>query len=185
MIFEQRRAGGDRNFSYLIGDEAAGVALLVDPAGAPESALERSGELDLEIETIVHTHGHADHTAGTAELRHASGADLLVHEALAAHLIGPASEVAAAAGFPRRAHILGDILSYHTTPVEAAGIAAESEVGLLVLTHLVPAPDNAIAKRLFMSGVAEAWDGEVVLGEDGLHLWMPSSSSEIQREMLD
>ena len=125
-------------------------------------------------------------TAKSANLvRHASGADLLVHEALAAHMIGPAGEVAAAGGFPRRAHILGDIPSYHTTPVEAAGIAAESEVGLLVLTHLVPPPDNAVAKRLFVSGVAEAWDGEVVLGEDGLHLWMPSGSAEIRRAMLD
>jgi ribonuclease Z len=73
-----------------------------------------------------------------------------------------------------------------SAPVEGALVfEAESEVALLVLTHLVPAPDNAVAKRLFLSGVAEAWDGEVVLGEDGLHLWMPSGSAEIRRAMLD
>jgi ribonuclease Z len=115
---------------------------------------------------------------------HAKGADVLVHEALAAHIIGAAAKAAVLRGFERRGRILSDIVSYHTTPVEAAEVAAESEVGLLVLTHLVPPPDNAMAKRLFLSGVDEAWDGEVVLGEDGLHLTLPLGSSKILRERL-
>jgi len=115
---------------------------------------------------------------------HSKGADMLIHEALAAHLIGAGEQAAREAGYPRRAHIMADIPTYHTTPVEAAEIANESGVDLLVLSHLVPPPANAIAERLFLSGVSDAWDGEVVLGEDGFHFILPADSSEIRREEL-
>ncbi len=117
--------------------------------------------------------------------RQARGADVLVHEALAAHLVGVGRDVAAEAGDARRARILGDIPEYHTTPVEAAEIAKAAGVKRLVLTHLVPPPDNVVVERLFLRGVAEAWDGEVILGEDGLHLTLPGGSEEIRIESLD
>jgi len=117
-------------------------------------------------------------------VRQSRSVDLLIHEALAAHMIAAGQRAAEAGGYPRRAHIMADIPSYHTTPVEAAEIASESGVRLLVLTHLVPPPANAIAERIFLRGVDEAWDGEVVLGEDGLHLVLPADSDEIRREML-
>jgi ribonuclease Z len=125
-------------------------------------------------------------TAKNANLiRQARGADLLIHEALAAHLIEVARDVNADLGRPRLARIMNDILSYHTTPVEAAEVASESGVRLLVLTHLVPPPDNRLVRRLFLRGVAEAWDGEVVVGEDGLHFRLPAGSNEIHREALE
>ncbi len=115
----------------------------------------------------------------------AQGADLLLHEALAAHLIEAAREALSAAGNVRRARIAHDIQGYHTTPVQAAEIAKRAGVGLLVLHHLVPPPQNALVRRLFLRGVAEAWQGEVVLGEDGLHFALPPGSREILREQLD
>jgi ribonuclease Z len=115
----------------------------------------------------------------------AQGADLLVHEALAAHLIEAAREALIAAGLERRARIAHDIQGYHTTPVQAAEIAKQASVRLLVLTHLVPPPQNAFVRRLFLRGVTEAWDGEVVLGEDGMHLTLPPGSQEILLEQLD
>ena len=39
MIFEQVRAGGDRNFSYLAGDPNTREAAIIDPSYAPERAL--------------------------------------------------------------------------------------------------------------------------------------------------
>jgi ribonuclease Z len=115
----------------------------------------------------------------------ARGADLLVHEALAAHLIGAAERAASAAGLARRARIAHDIPGYHTTPVQAAEIAAKAGVRMLVLTHLVPPPDNALLRRLFAQGVADAWDGQIVLGEDGMHFSLPPGSQEIALEELD
>ena len=115
----------------------------------------------------------------------AHGADLLVHEALAAHLIAAGERAATAAGLTRRARIAHDIPGYHTTPVQAAEIAKRAGVRMLVLTHLVPPPDNALVRRLFMQGVKEAWNGEVLLGEDGMHFILPRGSDAITVEELD
>jgi len=115
----------------------------------------------------------------------ARGADLLVHEALAAHLIAAGERAAREAGLTRRARIAHDIPGYHTTPVQAAEIAKRAGVKMLVLTHLVPPPDNALARRLFLRGVSEAWDGDVVLGEDGMHFTLPAGGSKIEVEEID
>ena len=115
----------------------------------------------------------------------AAGVDLLVHEALAAHVVRAARDANAGAGLARRAKILDDVIGYHTTPMEAAEVAAESGAGLLVLTHLVPPPDNGVLRRLFVRGVASAWDGEVVLGEDGMHFVLAPGTREIEQDSLE
>jgi ribonuclease Z len=115
----------------------------------------------------------------------AEGVDLLVHEALAAQVVRAARDANSAAGQARRAKILDDVIGYHTTPVEAGEIAAETGAGLLVLTHLVPPPDNPILRRLFLRGVADAWDGDVVLGSDGLHFVLAPGTRDIARESLE
>lgn len=112
---------------------------------------------------------------------HAQGVDLLVHEALNAELIGRITGVMQRLRAERVAKILGDIPGYHTTPVDAARVAKAAGAGMLVLTHLVPPPPNRLAERIFVQGVAEAWDGEVVLGRDGLAFTLPTASSAIQR----
>ena len=99
---------------------------------------------------------------------HAKGADLLIHEALAAEFTGRAIEGAKRLGMTRLAKLAGDIPGYHTTPREAGEVAAEAGVSHLVLTHLVPAPSNMILRRAFKNGASEAFDGEVTVGEDGM-----------------
>ena len=79
FVFEQHRTGGDRNFGYLLGDRSEGVAALVDPAWEPDALVHRAGVQGLEVELIVNTHGHADHTNGNARARELTGADLLAH----------------------------------------------------------------------------------------------------------
>jgi ribonuclease Z len=115
----------------------------------------------------------------------ARGADLLVHEALNAKIVGVAQRAAEAAGNARRARIAHDIPGYHTTPVQAAEIAAKADVKMLVLTHLVPPPDNALVRAIFLQGVSDAWDGTVVLGEDGMHFTLPPGSDAIAMEQLE
>ena len=64
MLFEQIDAGGDRNFSYLIADEAANLCAVVDP-GYDTSKLEaRVQALGLNVTHILNTHTHHDHVAG-------------------------------------------------------------------------------------------------------------------------
>jgi len=63
-------------------------------------------------------------------------------------------------------------------------VANAKGADLLVLTHLVPAPDGAMAESIFLRGVDDAWDGEVVIGEDGMLFSLPGGSEEIVRRRL-
>ena len=115
--------------------------------------------------------GDTKKSAGVA--KHASGADLLVHEALLPEAAMRASAVAARIGNARLAKLASDIPGYHTAPVEAAELAQAAGAKKLVLTHLVPGPNNFVARRLFLRGVGAAYGGEVVLGEDGMRFDLP------------
>ena len=58
-------------------------------------------------------------------------------------------------------------------------MASEAGVSTLVLTHLVPAPFNALVEWVFLRGTKGIWEGELIIGEDGLHLALPPDSQEI------
>jgi ribonuclease Z len=105
-------------------------------------------------------------------LANARGADLLVHEALQPKLTERGAAVARRLGQQRFAKLASDVPSYHTTPREAAEIARDAGVKHLVLSHLVPAPTNALAERLFLDGAGEVFEGEITLGEDGMRFML-------------
>jgi ribonuclease Z len=116
-----------------------------------------------------------------AVVRAATGADVLVHEALAPHMVEAIAAALAAHGDTRRARILRDIPGYHTTPVEAAEVANAAGVRLLVLTHVVPPLPNAVAERIFLRGVDAVRGHDTLLGHDGLELRLPADSVAIER----
>jgi glyoxylase-like metal-dependent hydrolase (beta-lactamase superfamily II)/rhodanese-related sulfurtransferase len=66
--------------SYLVGDEQAGVAVLVDPA----YAIERYPDLGVEIVAVLETHTHADHVSGHGRLASERGVPVRVHGAAGA-----------------------------------------------------------------------------------------------------
>jgi glyoxylase-like metal-dependent hydrolase (beta-lactamase superfamily II) len=74
MILEQIRAGGDRNFAYLIGDEDSGDAAVVDPANGGEEILRLAAEKGLSLRYVINTHGHYDHTGDNSLVAGRSGA---------------------------------------------------------------------------------------------------------------
>jgi len=51
-----------------------------------------------------------------------------------------------------------------------AAATRDAGVAKLVLTHLVPAPNNLIARRLFRAGVSDVYEGPVVIAEDGMRI---------------
>jgi glyoxylase-like metal-dependent hydrolase (beta-lactamase superfamily II)/rhodanese-related sulfurtransferase len=65
--------------SYLIGDEDAGVAAVVDPRLDIAGYLRLARYLGAEIEHILETHNHADHVSGHGRLASATGATIHVH----------------------------------------------------------------------------------------------------------
>jgi ribonuclease Z len=114
----------------------------------------------------------------------AKGADVLVHEAQANHIVAVMHEVAEQLGRPRVAKILGDIPSYHTSPVQAAEAANEAGVKLLVLTHLTPPPPNGLAEHAFVRGIDRVRPNGWVLADDGLLITLPAGSDEIARDQF-
>src|SRR5216684_8648171 len=66
LIFEQIRAGGDRNFGYLLGDRDTGQSVLIDPSYSPEAFVQRARDQRLTVTHVINTHGHPDHTNGNA-----------------------------------------------------------------------------------------------------------------------
>ena len=82
LIFEQIRAGGDRNFGYLAGDRDARRGILIDPSYSPEAFVERARVQGLEITHVVNTHGHPDHVNGNARAIELTGAIVAAHPQL-------------------------------------------------------------------------------------------------------
>jgi hydroxyacylglutathione hydrolase len=79
MIFRQITHDDLGCASYLIGDEKAGVAAVVDPRFDIDVYLEVARYLHVRIEHILETHNHADHLSGHGRLAAATGATIHVH----------------------------------------------------------------------------------------------------------
>ncbi|MBI1329660.1 MAG: MBL fold metallo-hydrolase [Alphaproteobacteria bacterium] len=108
-------------------------------------------------------------TAPSENLMLASkGADVLIHEAQSAELVNVLHDALAAHGQSRTAQITHDILTYHTDPKDAAKIANEAHVKLLVFSHVIPVLGFSIAERAFMRGVSDVRPDGVKLGHDGM-----------------
>jgi hydroxyacylglutathione hydrolase len=67
--------------SYLIGDEASGDAVLVDPAYAIEPYLEEAAGANVRIVSVLETHTHADHVSGHGRLALEHGVPVSIHPA--------------------------------------------------------------------------------------------------------
>jgi glyoxylase-like metal-dependent hydrolase (beta-lactamase superfamily II) len=87
MFIEQRQVGQMAVFAYLVGDEASGEALVIDPAADVDGLIALAGQHQVSIKWIVNTHGHVDHFSGNAELKKKTGAQIIVHEDDAALLV--------------------------------------------------------------------------------------------------
>ena len=94
-------------------------------------------------------------------------------------------EVAGTSGRSRIAKVMGDIPSYHTTPVQAAEVANEAGVKLLVLYHLVPALPSRMMEPSFVRGVSEVRPNGWRLAQDGLLVELPVASDAVEVRVLD
>ena len=67
--------------SYLVGDEEAGEAVVVDPAYAIEPYLEAAKHHKVEIRRVLETHTHADHVSGHGRFALEHGLPVAIHPA--------------------------------------------------------------------------------------------------------
>jgi hydroxyacylglutathione hydrolase len=81
VIFQQLLDGDLGCACYLIGDEEAGIAVVVDPPYAVEPLLAAAEEQDVRIVRVIETHTHADHVSGHGRLALEHGVPVSIHSA--------------------------------------------------------------------------------------------------------
>ncbi len=67
--------------SYLVGDQRAGVAAVVDPRWEIDAYVRLADYFDVRITHVLETHIHADHVSGHGRLAAATGATIHLHAA--------------------------------------------------------------------------------------------------------
>ena len=81
MLFQQFLDEDLGCASYLLGDEEAGVAAVVDPPYAVEHLLEAAARHGVRVVRVVETHTHADHLSGHGRLALEQGVRVSIHPA--------------------------------------------------------------------------------------------------------
>ena len=112
-------------------------------------------------------------------IKNSINADVLFHEAQANHIVKILENENKKVGNNLAAKIMADIVTYHTTPIEAAEIANQANVKHLVFYHLTPAPRNALMERMFVRGVNDIRK-EWTLSDDGTLVILPPNSEKIE-----
>lgn len=64
----------------ILGDEASGQAILIDPGADAPAIQQIVAEHGLTVTRIVHTHAHIDHIGGSAEAKQLMGGTAHLHE---------------------------------------------------------------------------------------------------------
>ena len=95
----------------------------------------------------------------------ARGSDILVHEAMLERGVDRIVERT-----PNSKSLKAHLLASHTEARDVGRIAKSAGVGKLVLHHLVPSDDPSIEEADWVQAVRSVWDGEVVVGSDGLEV---------------
>ena len=117
-----------------------------------------------------------DTNASESLFKAARDADLVLHDALARHMLDTMIEAATEAGVPVLPQIMTDVLDYHADSLTLEEAASKAGVRQLALYHLVPAPPAGIGERIFRRGLS---DDTIVVRD--LHTFdLPPNSTEIR-----
>jgi ribonuclease BN (tRNA processing enzyme) len=95
----------------------------------------------------------------------ASGADILVHEAL----YEPGVD-ALVARVPNAGSLKSHLMASHTTTEDVGRVAAQAGVKTLVLNHLVPGDDPTITDAMWAEDVKKHFSGRIIVGADLMSL---------------
>lgn len=97
-------------------------------------------------------------------------ADMVVHESYAAHMVRRAIPQMKALGMDFHARVAERTIPYHADNIALARQAQAAGVKHLVLTHLIPYPENAVVRALYTEGMGEHYTGQLTVAEDGMVL---------------
>jgi ribonuclease Z len=114
----------------------------------------------------------------------ATGADLLIHEALQPTLLSAIEHRLDERDLSNLSQVMRDIVNYHATPEQAADAAKAAGVDALVLNHLVPPQPLAYGYSAFLGDARKHFDGPITVGEDGMLFSLPQGGDRITRQRL-
>lgn len=79
MIVRKLELGPFASNCYVVGAESGKEGMVIDPGAMGEQIVTQIKALGLDIQVIVLTHGHMDHTGALAEVHQATGAQIAIH----------------------------------------------------------------------------------------------------------
>ncbi|MBN2044424.1 MAG: MBL fold metallo-hydrolase [Anaerolineales bacterium] len=109
-------------------------------------------------------------------IHHAMGADLMVSDSLNHKM----SQMIADAGEDMEnnlSSVTEDIQESHIKPEEAAAVAKEAGVPVLIITHVLP-PVPDFLRRPFLHDAREIYDGHLQMANDGTLISLPVNSDQ-------
>lgn len=110
----------------------------------------------------------------------AQNTDLLIHEAMCDEPMQLFSKKLIESNREAYGGMVAMVKAYHTLPTEAALIAKNADVGALIFYHFIPPMENFVAKKLFLRGVKDVWDGQTKMSFDGMRIRLPVGNEKIQ-----
>ncbi|MCS7173271.1 MAG: MBL fold metallo-hydrolase [Armatimonadetes bacterium] len=150
MILEQIPTGPIGTNCYLLGDEKTRRAVVVDPGSDAPVILELLRHHDLQVETLVATHGHWDHVGAVRPLQQATGARFLA----------PAGDLELIRNASASALLLGVVVDPPPDPdgfLEEGDVLQVGELSLRVLSAPGHTPGHVI-----LVGPGCAFVGDVI-----------------------
>ena len=178
MIFRQLVHDDLGCASYLIGDENAGVAAVVDPKLDIDQYLQLARYLGVHIEHILETHNHADHVSGHGRLVAATGAHIHIHrdaEPLYDHVpFDDGWELELGRLTVRAIHTPGH-RPEHTAFALVEGARSTEPWAVLTGDSLfvgdIARPDLAVDKREGARGIFRSLNGKLMTLPDTCEVW--------------
>lgn len=79
MIVKRLAVGPLEANCFIIGDEASGKGMVIDPGDEPDRILELVTADALSLEYIICTHAHFDHVGALPDIRSQTGAKIVLH----------------------------------------------------------------------------------------------------------
>ncbi|MEX5341487.1 MBL fold metallo-hydrolase [Pseudomonas sp. I2] len=95
----------------------------------------------------------------------AKGADLLINEVVHVEAV---ERLAKRVGYGQK--FVDAVISHHVTAEDVGRMASSAGVKKLVLSHFVPADDPLLGDEDWRAAVAKTFDGEIVVGHDGMEI---------------
>jgi hydroxyacylglutathione hydrolase len=178
MIFRQITHDDLGCASYLIGDENAGVAAVVDPRFEIDEYLDLARYIGVRIEHVLETHTHADHVSGHGRLAAATGATIHIHRdarpAYAHETFEDGDEIALGALRVRALHTPGhrpEHTAFALIDTNRSDDPWAVLTGDTLFVNDIARPDLAIDKSEGARGIFRSLHDQLLTLSDDVEIW--------------